>query len=104
MNVVVGDNVIVGVGERIVMDCGPLIDATGVSNPMINWFHDGIKLSNKSGSGINVVISQDERLCIIIRTSLTVGGQIAIGGSYTCEVCSNSSACNNRSTIVDVCG
>lgn len=102
MNVVVGDNVKVGVDERVIIDCGPLIDTSSVPNLMVKWYFNGFDLLN--GTSSNVVISQDKRLCIITRTLLSVGGELGNSGNYTCEVCSDPTTCMTRSTITDICG
>ena len=102
VNILVGQNVRVGVDKRIIVDCGPLIDSIEATNVMINWIHNTIPLVN--GSTPNVVISQDERQCIITRTLLPAGGQLGNGGNYTCEVCNNLNTCMSNSTIIDVCG
>ena len=102
VNIFVGENVKVGVGKQIIMDCGPLIDATEVTIEMINWIHNANPLSNESAP--NVVISQDTRQCIITETSLSFGGQLGNGGNYTCEVCSDLNTCMSNSSIIDVCG
>ena len=98
----VGENVKVEMSKQIIIDCGPLIDATEVTNLMIKWLHNNNPLSN--GSVPNVVISQDERQCIITESVLPVGGQLGNGGNYTCEVCNDLNTCMSNSTIIDVCG
>ena len=102
MNVVIGQDIILGTGERVIIDCGPLIDASEVADPNVNWYHNGFTLS--SGSVLNVIISQDKRLCTITETVVPVGGQLGNGGTYTCEVCNNMSTCRSNSTTIDVCG
>ena len=102
VNIFVGENVKVGMGKQIIMDCGPLIDATEVTIEMINWIHNANPLSN--GTVPNVVISQDERQCIITASLLAAGGQLGNAGNYTCEVCSDLNTCMSNSSIVDVCG
>ena len=102
MNLVVGQDVKLGTGKRVIIDCGPLIDASEVAEPNVNWYHNENELSR--GSVLNVVISQDNRLCIITETALDVGGQLGNGGIYTCEVCHNMNTCRGNSTIIDVCG
>jgi len=105
-SVTVGENIRVGEGEHVIVDCGPLIDANGDANSEVAWYLDGLKLSNNSRS--NVIISQDERLCIITNTLLSDGGQLGNGGNYTCEVCSglssNRSRCLIDSAIIAICG
>ena len=102
VNLVVGHDVKLGAGERVIIDCGPLIDATEVTDSNVNWYHNGLGLS--SGSVPHVVLSQDRRLCIITETALPVGGQLGNSGNYTCEVCYNMSTCRSNSSIIDVCG
>jgi len=105
-SITVGENIKVGEGEHVIVDCGPLIDANGDPNSKVTWSLDGLQLSNNSRS--NVKISQDERLCIITNTILSDDGKFGNGGNYTCEVCSgfssNDSRCSIDSAIVDVCG
>ena len=98
----VGQNVRVGMNKQITIDCGPLIDSTEVTNLMIKWLHNGIPLSN--GSVPNVVVSQNERQCIITAAALPAGGQVGNGGNYTCEVCNDLNSCSSNTSIVDVCG
>ena len=102
VNIFVGQNVTVGVDKWIIIDCGPLIDSTEVTNVMINWIHNTIPLVN--GSAPNVVISQNGRQCIITGTLLAAGGQLGNGGNFTCEVCSDLNTCMSNSSIIDVCG
>ena len=102
VSILVGQNVRVEVNKQIIIDCGPLIDSTEVTNVMINWIHNTIPLVN--GSTPNVVISQNGRQCIITGTLLPAGGLLGNGGNYTCEVCSDLSTCMSNSTIIDVCG
>lgn len=90
------------VNERVIINCGPLIDSANEPNPIVNWYHNHLGLSN--GSAINVVISQDERLCTIAETSVGTGGGLGNGGNYTCEICGNLSNCISRSTITEICG
>ena len=102
VSLVVGQDVKLGTAERVIIDCGPLIDTTEVAEPGINWYHNVNKLL--SGSVPHVVISEDNRLCIITETILPAGGQLGNGGNYTCEVCYNMSTCRSNSSIIDVCG
>ena len=102
MNLVVGQDVKLGTGKRVIIDCGPLIDASEVAEPIVNWYHNENELT--SGSVLNVVMSQDNRLCTITETVLDTGGQLGNGGIYTCEVCHNMSTCRSNSTIIDICG
>ena len=102
MNVVVGNNVKVGVGKQVIIDCGPLIDTTSVPDLIVKWYFNGFEVSN--GNSSNVVISQDKRLCIITRTILSVGTKVGSSGNYTCEVCSDPTTCMTGSTITDICG
>ena len=98
----IGQNIKLGTDEQIIINCGPLIDATKMTNRMVNWTHDSNPLSN--GSVPDVVISQDERRCILNETVLAVGSQLGNSGNYTCEVCSDQNTCMSSSTIIDICG
>ena len=102
VNLIIGESIKVEVDEQIIIDCGPHIKATGVHNPNITWYLNGVKLVNESTP--NVLISQDEKLCIITETSLSFGGQLGNAGNYTCKVCSNLNTCMSNSSIIDVCG
>ena len=102
MNVVIGQDVILGTGERVIIDCGLLIDDSELSDLNVNWYHNTLSLSN--GSVPDIVISQDRRLCIITETAVPIGGQLGNGGTYTCEVCNNLNTCRSNSTTIDVCG
>ena len=102
MNVVIGQDIKLGPGERVVIDCGLLIDASEVSDLNVNWYHNKLSLSN--GSVPDVVISQDRSQCIITETVVPSGGQLGNGGIYTCEVCNNLNTCRSNSTTIDVCG
>ena len=104
--VFVGDPVIVPEDVRVTIDCGELIDqvaaSTGVANPMVTWFKDGTELM--TGSAINVEISDDGRFCVITDTLLAVGGQLGTDGTYSCEVCSTPTDCEEMETLSEVCG
>jgi len=111
---VVNESVVAYVGElvrvrenvRVTINCSELINRAindGVPNPTVTWFKDGLALSN--GSQLYVVISDDNRLCIIAYTFFLVGGQLGNGGSYTCEVCRNvTTNCMYSTTPVVLCG
>ena len=89
-------------GVKLTIDCEPLIDASGISNPIIRWYKNDVILTN--GSELNVEISQDERQAIITNTLMAVGGQLGTEGVYTCEVC-NATLCNfKRSVTTEICG
>ena len=102
----VGQDVIVnGEGVRVTIDCIQLINnktISGVQNPTVNWYKDGVSITN--GSAVNVVISNDDRLCIITNTLLTVGGQAGTDGNYTCEVCNGTANCISKESTHVVCG
>ena len=102
VSIFIGEDVKVGMGQQVIINCGPLINATEVTNLMINWIHNGNPLSN--GTTTSVVISQNERKCIIVEALLPIGGHLGNGGNYTCEVCSDLNTCMSNSTIIDVCG
>ena len=99
---VIGQDFILGTGERVIIDCGLLIDTSEVSDPNVNWYHNKLSLSN--GSVPDVVISQNRRQCIITETAVPIGGQLGNGGTYICEVCNNLNTCRSNSTTIDVCG
>ena len=94
-------------GVAVNIDCGQQIDdvinTTGI-NPRVTWYKNGIILTN--GSERNIVISEDERLCIISATSLAVGGELGTSGNYTCRVCAGDSTadCLVNSSHQYVCG
>lgn len=101
----VGQDVLVGEGVRVTIDCGDLIDdkiSSGVQNPTVNWYKDGTKLM--TGSAINVQISSSRKLCTITSTLLAVGVQSGTDGNYTCEACSGTTNCINRKSSLVVCG
>ena len=88
------------------IDCSPLIDEKineGIPKPVIRWYKDGLRIEN--GSEVNVILSKDERLCIITDTLLAVGGQVGTDGNYTCEVCNDmNTSCVYEPVILYVCG
>ena len=87
---------------KLTIDCGSLIDASGISNPIIKWYKNDAKLIN--GSEMNVVISEDKRQCIITNTLMAVGGQLGTEGTFSCEVC-NATFCKfRRSITTEICG
>ena len=88
-------------GVEVNIDCGQQIDdVIGV----ITWFKNGIILTNESER--NIVISEDERQCIISATSLAVGGESGTSGNYTCRVCAGDGNvdCLVNSSRQIVCG
>ena len=87
---------------KLTIDCGSLIDASRISNPIIRWYKNDVILVN--GSENNVVISQDRRHLIITNTLMAVGGQLGTEGVYTCEVC-NATFCKfKRNITTEICG
>ena len=99
----VGEPVIVRQDVRVTIDCGQLINETidnGTANPVVTWCKDGREISN--GSEINVIISADNRFCIITETLMAVGGQLGTDGNYTCKVC-DPSICKNDTSPVELC-
>ena len=95
---------VISTKERIevTVDCGPLIDASGIPNPIIKWYKNDVPLSN--GTEMNIIISQDSKLAIITETLMAVGGQLGTEGVYTCEVC-NATYCNIKKSITtEICG
>ena len=109
MSVVVfaGEPVITTQLIRVTIDCGQLIDevvnTTGITNPNVTWFKDGAALLDNR-SAINVIVSADQRFCVITDTLLAVGGQLGTDGNYSCEVCSTPTNCLRNDTYVAVCG
>ena len=106
MVVFAGEPVIAPDDVRVIVNCCQLIDlaiTSGIQNPTVNWFKDGLELSNVSAP--NVVISANRKLLIITDTLLAVGGQLGNGGNYTCSVCRNFMSPNcSKTTHVAVCG
>ena len=102
----VGQDVIVNrEGVQVTIDCIQLINnrtISGIQNPTVNWYKDGITITN--GSAVNVAISNDDRLCIITSTLLTVDGQDGTDGNYTCEVCNGTTNCIREKSTHVVCG
>ena len=89
-------------GIEVTVDCGPLIDASGIPNPVIKWYKNDVPLSN--GTEMNIIISQNSKLAIITETLMAVGGQLGTEGVYTCEVC-NATYCNIKKSITtEICG
>ena len=106
--VTIGENVFVQENVEVTMDCIELIDdlkREGEVNPIITWSKNGLPLTNMSQT--NVIITYENRYCIITATQLTVGGEIGNDGDYTCKVCSNNSdqiGCKQNTSSVVVCG
>lgn len=101
----VGQTIIAREDVQVTIDCGHLIDdkiSSGVQRPTVTWYKDGAKLI--TGSAINVIISHNGRLCIITETLLPVGGQLGTDGNYTCEVCSGTTDCASKGTMLILCG
>ena len=99
-----GPPITVNERQRVTINCSILIDRAinnGFPNPDVRWYKDGTRISN--GTEVNVIISKDERLCIITDTLVAVGGQVGNDGNYTCEVCSNNT-CIYEPVIIHVCG
>ena len=108
VTVFVGDPVIAGQDVPVIINCSQeiqrVIDSTGIQNPVINWYRDGIPIAN--GSLLNVVLSTDKSLCIITDTFYTLAAQLGTHGNYACQVCSDSSMvhCTINETITTICG
>lgn len=101
----IGETVIVGEGVQVTFDCTQLINTkinSGVPNPTINWYKDGVTLTD--GSATNVDISKDRRLCTITNTLLAMTGQAGTDGNYTCEVCDGTTLCIRQMSTHAVCG
>ena len=102
LEVNIGQPSIVRQGVLVTINCVELINqkiSSGVQNPTVNWYKDGAVLTN--GSQMNVVISSDHGYCIIDRTVLHASGTT---GNYTCEVCSGTTSCINKTSSQVVCG
>ena len=93
-------------GIRVTIDCGQLIDemvdTTGITNPIVTWFKDGAILRNRTAS--NVIVSANQRFCVIVDTFLALGSQLGTDGNYSCEVCSSHTNCQRNDTSVAICG
>ena len=110
----INESVVVFVGEpvasrediTVIIDCSDLIHQArdyGIKNPNVNWYKDGNALSN--GSAINVLISEDRSLCIVLDILIAIGAMAGTDGNYTCEVCPPGSFnCTSRSTWLVACG
>ena len=89
---------------KVIIDCSQLMDSAinkGIQNPTVMWYN--VYGTPINGSFFHVAeISADSRQCTI--TEFSHGYQFEINGNYTCEVCSNSNTCVNRSTILHICG
>ena len=103
----IGESATVRVGVEVIIDCGRQIDdvinITGV-NPRVTWYKNGIILTN--GSERNIVISQDERFCIIRQASVAIGDELGTSGNYTCRACAGDVTidCLINSSRQIVCG
>ena len=121
VRVLIGKSVLVGQDERVTIDCGNLTNETirNLTNevirnltkfnetihnvtvtPVVTWCKDGREISNDTVT--NVIISADNRFCIITETLMSVGGQLGTDGNYTCKVCANNT-CINVTSSVKVC-
>ena len=93
-------------GIRVTIDCGQLIDemvdTTGITNPIVTWFKDGDILRNRTAS--NVIVSANQRFCVIVDTFFALGSQLGTDGNYSCEVCSSHTNCQRNDTSVAICG
>ena len=89
-------------GIRVTIHCTQLINRIGMENPTVNWYKDGVTITNESA--VNAVISNDNRLCIITNTSLAMDGEAGTDGNYTCEVCNSTAYCISRNSTHVVCG
>ena len=99
-----GDPVIVPEDVRVTIDCGPLIDIIAAEigiPPIVRWYQDGTII--RTGCPINIIISDDGRLCSITDTVLGVGSQIGPDNSYTCNV-SIPTDYNYTVTVYEDCG
>lgn len=102
LEVSIGEAVTVRKDENVTISCVQLVNDTGAQNLTINWYKDGISLTN--GSETNVVISEDNQFCIITNTLPAVSGDSGTTGNYTCKVCNGSGDCINSTSPIAVCG
>ena len=108
VTVFVGDPVIAGQDARVIINCSQeiqrVIDSTGIQDPVINWYKDGILFTN--GAFLNIMLSTDKSLCIITDTLDALAAQLGTHGNYACQVCSDSTMvhCTINETITTVCG
>ena len=99
----VGQDVIVNrEGIRVTIDCTQLINNIGVHKPTVNWYKDGVTITD--GSAVNVIISNNNRLCIITNTLLYNFRQVGTSGNYTCKVCDGTTNCISKNSTHVVCG
>lgn len=89
-------------GVELTIDCGSLIDGSGIPNPVVKWYRNDVAIRN--GSTLNVVISQDRRFAIVTSTLMAVGGQLGTEGIYSCEVCNGTSCVFRSSITAEICG
>ena len=86
------------------IDCGPIIDALAAEigiPPTVRWYQDGTII--RTGCPINIIISDDGRLCTTTGTVLGVGSQIGPDNSYFCDV-SIPAGYNYTVTVYEDCG
>jgi len=98
-----GDSLRVREDVRVTINCSNLIDQAinaGFPNPTVTWIKDGLPVTNATPS--NVVISADNRFCII-DTLMARGGQLGNDGNYSCEVCTGVN-CTIKETCLALCG
>ena len=101
----VGETIIAREGVQVTINCTQLFNnkiKSGVQNPTVVWYKD--RLTLKTGSNPNVVISKDRKLCIITSTLLTLDNQAGNDGNYNCEVCGGIRNCNDKKSNLVICG
>ena len=99
----VGEDVIVNrEGIGVIINCTQLINNIGVQNPTVNWYKDGVTITD--GSAVNAVLANNNRLCIITKTLLHGYDQVGTSGNYTCKVCDGTTNCISRNSTHAVCG
>ena len=99
----VGEDVIVNrEGIGVIINCTQLINNIGVQNPTVNWYKDGVTITD--GSAVNVIISNNNRLCIITNTILYNSRRAGTDGNYTCKVCDGTTNCISKNSTHAVCG
>jgi len=101
LSVFIGELLVIPEKAPAVIDCGRFFDnvTTEAEMTIINWYHDGHPLTNHSLP--NVVLAADNKTVELVGT--TTPAIISNAGNYTCEVCPIDQACNERTTVVDLC-
>ena len=105
--VFVGEPVTVGEGVRVTIDCSQLIDEAtnnGSKNFTITWYNPyGTPHNDSCSTYFNVSADSMQLIFPNTSVSLAIDGHLVVDGNYTCEVCGDTDACINRSTLLYVC-